>query len=86
MREQREEQETPVRDVDEVDAAIEEEENEQAYEAVSVVEPLPRMFGATWAMEQVYRLVRMAASRDTAVLITRETGTGIELVAGRSTS
>jgi transcriptional regulator with GAF, ATPase, and Fis domain len=45
-------------------------------------EPLPEMIGSSRAMSQVYRLVRMVASRDTAVLITGETGTGKELVAG----
>jgi transcriptional regulator with GAF, ATPase, and Fis domain len=33
-------------------------------------------------MQQVYELVRMVAHRDTAVLVTGETGTGKELVAG----
>jgi transcriptional regulator with GAF, ATPase, and Fis domain len=33
-------------------------------------------------MEQVYRLVQMVAARDTTVLVTGETGTGKELVAG----
>jgi transcriptional regulator with GAF, ATPase, and Fis domain len=46
------------------------------------VEPLPGMIGASRAMEQVYRLVQMVASRDTTVLVTGETGTGKELVAG----
>jgi transcriptional regulator with GAF, ATPase, and Fis domain len=45
-------------------------------------EPLPGMIGASRAMGQVYRLVRMVAGRDTAVLVTGETGTGKELVAG----
>src|SRR5438552_134409 len=45
-------------------------------------ELLPGMIGSSRAMEQVYRLVRMVAGRDTAVLITGETGTGKELVAG----
>jgi transcriptional regulator with GAF, ATPase, and Fis domain len=45
-------------------------------------EPLPRMIGSSRAMEEVYRLVRMVANRDTAVLVTGETGTGKELVAG----
>jgi transcriptional regulator with GAF, ATPase, and Fis domain len=44
--------------------------------------PLPGMIGASRGMEQVYRLVRMVANRDTAVLVTGETGTGKELVAG----
>jgi transcriptional regulator with GAF, ATPase, and Fis domain len=42
---------------------------------------LPGMIGASRAMQQVYRLVRMVASRDTTVLVTGETGTGKELVA-----
>jgi transcriptional regulator with GAF, ATPase, and Fis domain len=44
--------------------------------------PLPGMIGSSRGMEQVYRLVRMVANRDTAVLVTGETGTGKELVAG----
>src|SRR5579871_1462606 len=46
------------------------------------VEPLPGMIGSSRAMEQVYRLVQMVANRDTTVLVTGETGTGKELVAG----
>jgi transcriptional regulator with GAF, ATPase, and Fis domain len=45
-------------------------------------EPLPGMIGASRAMQQVYRLVRMVANRDTTVLVSGETGTGKELVAG----
>jgi DNA-binding NtrC family response regulator len=44
-------------------------------------EPLAGMIGSSRAMQKVYRLVRMVAKRDTAVLITGETGTGKELVA-----
>jgi transcriptional regulator with GAF, ATPase, and Fis domain len=51
-------------------------------EAVREVEPLPGMIGSSRAMEQVYRLVQMVANRDTTVLVTGETGTGKELVAG----
>jgi transcriptional regulator with GAF, ATPase, and Fis domain len=43
---------------------------------------LPGMIGASHAMEEVCGLVRMVAHRDTSVLITGETGTGKELVAG----
>jgi transcriptional regulator with GAF, ATPase, and Fis domain len=44
-------------------------------------EALPGMIGSSRAMQQVYALVRMVASRDTTVLVTGETGTGKELVA-----
>jgi transcriptional regulator with GAF, ATPase, and Fis domain len=40
------------------------------------------MIGSSRAMERVYRLVQMVANRDTTVLVTGETGTGKELVAG----
>jgi transcriptional regulator with GAF, ATPase, and Fis domain len=58
--------------------------------AAEVVEPrlceanadaLPGMIGASRAMQQVYRLVRMVAKRDTTVLVSGESGTGKELVA-----
>jgi transcriptional regulator with GAF, ATPase, and Fis domain len=49
--------------------------------APPVVEPLPGMIGTSRAIQQVYRLARMVALRDTTVLITGETGTGKELVA-----
>ena len=42
---------------------------------------LPGMLGSSRAIQQLYRLARMVAPRDTAVLITGETGTGKELVA-----
>ena len=44
-------------------------------------EPLPGMIGSSPAMQEVYRLVRLVASRNTTVLITGDTGTGKELVA-----
>ena len=44
-------------------------------------EPLPGMIGTSRAIQQVYRLARLVAPRDTTVLITGETGTGKELVA-----
>jgi transcriptional regulator with GAF, ATPase, and Fis domain len=44
-------------------------------------QPLPGMIGTSRAMERVYRLVHMVANRDTAVLVSGETGTGKELVA-----
>jgi transcriptional regulator with GAF, ATPase, and Fis domain len=59
------------------------EPGERAEQArAGAVEPLPGMIGSSRAMEQVYRLVQMVASRDTTVLVTGETGTGKELVAG----
>jgi len=44
-------------------------------------QPLPAMVGTSQAMQHVYRLARLVAPRDTAVLITGETGTGKEVVA-----
>ncbi len=43
--------------------------------------PLPGMIGTSEAMQRVYRMVRLVASRSTTVLITGATGTGKELVA-----
>ena len=73
--------------VDGADAAGEgnpewEAEDHGRAQATREVEPLPGMIGSSRAMEQVYRLVQMVASRDTTVLVTGETGTGKELVAG----
>lgn len=45
------------------------------------VEPLPGMMGDGPSLEQIYRLARLVGPRQTAVLITGETGTGKELVA-----
>jgi transcriptional regulator with GAF, ATPase, and Fis domain len=42
---------------------------------------LPGMIGSSRAMQRVYALVRMVASRGTTVLVTGESGTGKELVA-----
>jgi DNA-binding NtrC family response regulator len=44
-------------------------------------EPLPGMIGSSSAMQEVYRLVRLVAPRNTTALITGDTGTGKELVA-----
>jgi len=43
--------------------------------------PLPEMIGATEAMRQLYRLVRLVAPRPTTVLVLGPTGTGKELLA-----
>jgi len=43
--------------------------------------PLPGMIGTSPAMQHVYRMVRLVASRSTTVLIAGPTGTGKELVA-----
>ncbi|HZQ67099.1 MAG TPA: sigma-54 dependent transcriptional regulator [Terriglobales bacterium] len=45
------------------------------------IEPLPDMVGDSAAMQQVYRLTRLVAPRNTTVLICGPTGTGKELVA-----
>lgn len=49
--------------------------------AEPATEPLPGMIGRCAAMQEIYRLARLVAPRDTTVLITGETGTGKELVA-----
>ncbi len=45
------------------------------------VDSFPGMIGASRKMQQIYRLARLVAPRDTAVLIVGPTGTGKELVA-----
>ncbi len=45
------------------------------------IQPLPGMIGSSDAMQRVYRMVRLVASRMTTVLIAGATGTGKELVA-----
>jgi DNA-binding NtrC family response regulator len=45
------------------------------------VEPLPGMIGTSEKMQQISRLARLVAPRDTTVLIVGATGTGKELVA-----
>jgi DNA-binding NtrC family response regulator len=47
----------------------------------TVANPLPGMIGTSQAMQRVYRMVRLVASRTTTVLIAGPTGTGKELVA-----
>lgn len=44
-------------------------------------ESLPEMIGSSQAMQNVYRMVKLIAPRDTTVLIAGETGTGKELIA-----
>jgi transcriptional regulator with GAF, ATPase, and Fis domain len=46
----------------------------------TVSEPLPGMVGSTELMQRLFRMTRLVARRDTAVLVTGETGTGKELV------
>src|SRR5438093_9550587 len=43
--------------------------------------PLPEIVGTASAMQDVYRLVRLAAPRPTTVLLVGETGTGKEVIA-----
>jgi len=45
------------------------------------IDSLPGMIGTSPKMREIYRLARLVASRDTAVLIAGPTGTGKELVA-----
>jgi DNA-binding NtrC family response regulator len=49
--------------------------------AADAVQPLPGMIGTSEAMQRVYRMVRLVATRSTSVLIAGPTGTGKELVA-----
>lgn len=48
---------------------------------IARTEPLPGMIGTSKRMEQIYRLARLVAPRDTTVLIVGSTGTGKELIA-----
>ncbi|MBZ5695411.1 MAG: sigma-54 dependent transcriptional regulator [Acidobacteriia bacterium] len=49
--------------------------------AAATVDALPKMIGTSQKMQQIYRLARLVAPRDTAALIVGATGTGKELVA-----
>jgi transcriptional regulator with GAF, ATPase, and Fis domain len=62
-------------------ASNENSSNYGASTAPPCEEALEGMIGSSPVMQQVYRLARMVARRDTTVLITGETGTGKELVA-----
>ncbi len=64
-----------------VEVAREEREGWKSERSAKPVEALPGMIGPGRAMQQVYRLARMVAGRDTTVLVSGETGTGKELVA-----
>ena len=57
------------------------EEQEACGEEAVEVEPLPGMVAEGAGLEEVFRLARLVAPRNTTVLITGETGTGKELVA-----
>src|SRR6266404_1792916 len=57
------------------------QERQVSSEEEEVCEPLPGMIGESRAMQKMYQLVRLVASRETAVLLMGETGTGKELVA-----
>ena len=48
---------------------------------IAKIAPLPGMIGSSEAMQRMYRMVRLVASRTTTVLIEGPTGTGKELVA-----
>lgn len=50
-------------------------------ESEARIEPLPGMIGSAPAMDEVYRLARLVARRNTTVLVMGKTGTGKELVA-----
>jgi len=45
------------------------------------LDPLPGMIGGSESMSRLYRIVRLVAPRDTAVLLTGDSGSGKELVA-----
>jgi DNA-binding NtrC family response regulator len=63
-------------DVDSIPAPATARETEMAR-----IEPLPGMIGTSPKMQRLYRLARLVAPRDTAVLIVGGTGTGKELIA-----
>src|SRR5271155_2493816 len=74
--------ETAVLETQASPASYPEAENPQGLAAPQIrIEPLPGMIGGSLRMQQLYRLARLVAPRDTAVLIAGPTGTGKELVA-----
>jgi transcriptional regulator with GAF, ATPase, and Fis domain len=76
--------ETPADEPGEADEPAwsgEEENLPAAVRTTARIEALPGMIGTSRNMEQIYRLARLVAPRDTTVLIVGSTGTGKELVA-----
>lgn len=56
-------------------------EQPRRLEEIASATPLPGMIGSSAAIQRVYRMVRLVASRTTTILVTGPTGTGKELVA-----
>jgi DNA-binding NtrC family response regulator len=64
-----------------ISAYLPESRDTGAPDASQETEPLPGMIGTSGTMQQICRLARLVAPRNTAVLIVGATGTGKELVA-----
>jgi transcriptional regulator with GAF, ATPase, and Fis domain len=62
-------------------AAVNSEEITEESNRETDFDALPGMIGESRTMREMYRMIRMVAPRDTAVLLTGETGTGKELAA-----